>query len=113
MALKPRDALSIVLAIGAGYVLFRSIGGVEAIRRGAGKFWEGLTFDPAMLGPTVTLTPQARMSREEYIKRGYLIFNPQTGQYEISPAGEAYIQQQQAAQGMGRYERVINGKRVG
>jgi len=67
------------------------------------KFWEGLTFNPATLGPPVQSTPGAAAAQNEWIKLGYLELLPD-GSTQITPAGDAYIMRQK--------EKIVTGKIV-
>jgi hypothetical protein len=67
------------------------------------RFWEGVFFDSASMGPSVQLTEGARASQADWIKRGFLEITPEGGT-RITPAGEAYVQQQQ--------EKIITGQVV-
>lgn len=88
--------------IGAGaYIFYRVATFGETASEAFNKFWSGLTFDTASLGPPIELTPGALASQEDWIKRGYLELLPDGGT-RITPAGEAYIQQQR--------EKIVQGQ---
>jgi hypothetical protein len=107
-----KDIFYVVLAGGAAFALFKVFAGSAVLQQGLRRFWDGMTFDPASLGPSAALTQGAQLSQQDYIERGYLEIDPATGWSRITPAGEEYIRQQQAAATMGGYVRDVNGERV-
>lgn len=67
----------------------------ESVIGAARDFWGALTFDERSLGDPVTLTEGALLSRDEYIRLGYM-----TPDGRITSSGEAYIAQQRARMGI-------------
>lgn len=61
----------------------------------ASKFYKGLTFNPASLGPPVELTPDAQARQTDWIERGFLEILP-NGSTRITAYGQAYISEQNA-----------------
>ena len=97
MKISPSLALNTVIAVAVAYVIYRVFGASDAVAAGAKKFSEGVRLmlgDRTSLGTPVQTTPQAALSRDEYIKRGYLEVLP-SGRTQITAAGQMYIRQQQ------------------
>lgn len=87
--------LALAAGIGA-YIAYRVVRFGEAVGDVAKRLWDGITFDPASMGPFVTLTPGARMSEEEYLRLGFLERLPD-GRTRITPLGEWYIEMMRAS----------------
>lgn len=97
MKVNPSLALNAVIAVAVTYVVYRIFGAGDSIAGGVKNFSEGvrtLFGDTSFLGERVSTTPQAALSRDEYIKRGYLEVLP-NGRTQITSAGRLYIEQQQ------------------
>jgi len=104
MKLTGRDLVSFgVLGIGA-YILYRVTRFGDSVGDALNRFWTGLTFDSASLGPAIQLTPGAAEAQTDWIKKGFLEVLPDGGT-RITPAGEEYIRQQR--------EKVIQGQVIG
>ncbi len=99
MKLQGIDYLYIAAGLAMLYVVWRAVSAGESVTDAARRFVAGINFDPSSLGPGVTLTPGAKMSEEEFIKVGYLV-RLADGSTRITPAGQAYIDRQQALAGM-------------
>lgn len=91
--MRGKDLFFMMLAGITGYIAYRVLALGEPVGEALSRFWEGLTFDADTLGPGVELTPEAKMSRAEYIRKGYLRVLPD-GSTVITPLGEQYIQSQ-------------------
>jgi len=100
---KGKDVFFYTLTGVALYVVYRMMNFGENAGEAVAKFWDGVTFDPESLGPRAQLTEGAQLSQADWITRGFLEMRPDGGTF-ITPAGEAYIQQQR--------EKVITGQVV-
>lgn len=97
MKVNPSIALNTVIAVAVAYVIYRVFGASASVAAGAKTFSEGVRAflgDTSFTGERVSATPQAALSRDEYIKRGYLEVFP-NGRTQITAAGRLYIEQQQ------------------
>jgi len=59
---------------------------VDSVKSGWQKFKDGLTFDPASLGPDIQRPDGAQSEFDRYLELGYI-----DKQGNITPQGEAYI----------------------
>jgi len=101
MNLKGKDIFWLSVTGVVGYMVYRVFALGESVSEAAGNFWEGVTFDPASMGPPAQLTPGAQMSEADWIIKGYLERTPEGGT-RLTPAGDEYIQQQR--------EKIVTGK---
>jgi hypothetical protein len=93
MRLTGKDIFYLTLVGAGAYVLYRVFNFGESVSEAVNKFWTGLTFDPASLGPAISMPPGAAQAQTDWIQRGYLEILPD-GSTRITAAGEAYIRQQ-------------------
>lgn len=109
MKIDARTIVTIGVGIGVVYAIYKLKKGLEVVGEQAGKIaYDTEAWWLQFKEPTPQLTPAAQLSRDDYIKRGYMVktYKPFPGcvgdtcyTYTITPAGQAYIDQQKALQG--------------
>lgn len=96
MKINPSLALNTVIAVAVAYVVYRVFGASDSFAAGAKNFSEGVRAffgDTSFLGEGVALSGAGQLSRDEYIKRGYLVVLP-NGRTQITAEGNMYIDEQ-------------------
>jgi len=84
---------AIVAGLLAGaYIVYKGTSLVGGVVDGFKRFKEGLTFDPATLGPDIELTESAMDAQQQWVALGYLEYRD--GRYRLTEKGEQYIDEQ-------------------
>src|SRR5574340_634313 len=108
MKIDTRTVITVGIGAAVIYFLYKAKKGLEAVGEQAGKVaYDAESWWLQFKEPTPQLTQAAQLSRNDYIKRGYMVktYKPFPGcvgdtcyTYTITPAGQAYIDAQKAAQ---------------